>query len=295
MRHSESIAAIAKALAAAQAEYVTVPKNKTAKIKTKTGSDYSYNYADLADCLAMALPRLSKHGIAFSQPHVIFPDGLRVVTFLLHESGEWMASDGIAISEAGEPQQFGAESTYFRRYDGCSFIGVAPDEDTDAQGAGKRTPKAVTPGSVISHPPPQATGTLQPTQQATQRAAAPPAAAQGFKQTVKRAGHNLVFTVRAVKLWPAEGTTNASINVAFTGKLLAPDGKWTCEHAVCWHASLFDLLQNSVGKLIEVFVTEKDKDGRHFVDINDVVAITDENGEYVEYLNGKPVVQGEVK
>jgi hypothetical protein len=295
VRHSESIAAIAKALAAAQAEYVTVPKNKTAKIKTKTGSDYSYNYADLADCLAMALPRLSKHGIAFSQPHVIFPDGLRVVTFLLHESGEWMASDGIAISEAGEPQQFGAESTYFRRYDGCSFIGVAPDEDTDAQGAGKRTPKAVTPGSVISLQPPQATGALQPTQQTTQRAAAPPAAAQGFKQTVKRAGQNLVFTVRAVKLWPAEGTINASMNVAFTGKLLAPDGKWTCEHAVCWHASLFDLLQNSVGKLIEVFVTEKDKDGRHFVDINDVVAITDENGEYVEYLNGKPVVQGEVK
>ena len=85
------------------------------------------------------------------------------------------------------------------------------------------------------------------------------------------------------------------MNVAFTGKLLAPDGKWTCEHAVCWHASLFGLLQNSVGKLIEVFVTERDKDGRHFVDINDVVAITDENGEYVEYLNGKPVVQGEVK
>ena len=32
MRHSESIAALAKALAAAQAEYVTVPKSKTATV-----------------------------------------------------------------------------------------------------------------------------------------------------------------------------------------------------------------------------------------------------------------------
>ena len=87
MRHSESIAALAKALAAAQAEYVTVPKSKTATVKMKSGGEFKYNYADLADCLAMAIPRLSKHGIAFSQPHVIFPDGLRVVTFLMHESG----------------------------------------------------------------------------------------------------------------------------------------------------------------------------------------------------------------
>ena len=60
MRHSESIAALAKALAAAQSEYITVPKIKTATVKMKSGGEFKYNYADLADCLAMAFPRLSK-------------------------------------------------------------------------------------------------------------------------------------------------------------------------------------------------------------------------------------------
>ena len=196
MRHSESIAALAKALAAAQAEYVTVPKSKTATVKMKSGGEFKYNYADLADCLAMAIPRLSKHGIAFSQPHVIFPDGLRVVTFLMHESGEWIASDGIAISEEGEPQQFGAESTYFRRYDGCSFIGVAPDEDTDAQGAGKRTPKA-TPAQAEA---PRPTTTAQSAQQAHQRAATAPAAAQPQAAVLKFIPPNgLTAVIKSVK------------------------------------------------------------------------------------------------
>ena len=161
MKHSESIAAIAEALAAAQAEYITVPKSKTAKVSgvSKTGKayDFSYKYADLADILSMALPRLSKQGVSVLQPHVLVDGKLRVCTYLFHKSGEWMQSDGIEISEASpDPQQMGIESTYFRRYDLASLIGVAPDEDTDAQQSGDRTRK-VTPASVYpqgatSHP-----------------------------------------------------------------------------------------------------------------------------------------------
>jgi len=47
---------LAGALAAAQAEYPVVPKNRTAKVKTKLGGDYSYSYADLADILKLILP-----------------------------------------------------------------------------------------------------------------------------------------------------------------------------------------------------------------------------------------------
>ena len=43
MTHSETIGAIAKALAMAQAEYAPVPKNKTAKVKMKAGGEFSYN------------------------------------------------------------------------------------------------------------------------------------------------------------------------------------------------------------------------------------------------------------
>jgi hypothetical protein len=348
MKHSESIAAIAEAFAAAQAEYVPVQKKKTATVKgtSKNGKDYdyTYQYADLADILEMAIPRLSKQGLAFSQPHCMVDGKLRVVSYLLHKSGEWMHSDGIEISELSpDPQQLGIESTYFRRYDGSSFLGIAPDEDTDGQSTGDRTRRkgeenqdkplklcplcgkdAIVKGKeefgggwlcykakggcgakfdkdptdAISHQPATPPATAQTTQPPAQRAAPPPAASQRSAQLVKRAGKNLVFTVAAVKLWPEKGVKgepgylNASMNVAFTGKLVAPNGSWTCELATCWHPSLFNLLQSSLGKLIEIFVTERDKDGRHFVDINDVVSITDEQGEFVEYQDGKPVPTG---
>ena len=164
MRHSESIAALAKALAAAQAEYVTVPKSKTATVKMKSGGEFKYNYADLADCLAMAIPRLSKHGIAFSQPHVIFPDGLRVVTFLVHESGRVDEPRTASQSPKRESRNSSGQSLPTSgATTGCSFIGVAPDEDTDAQGPESalrrqrqrsRGPQAHDNGSVGSAGPP---------------------------------------------------------------------------------------------------------------------------------------------
>ncbi len=142
MNRSDEISELITALAQAQSKFTVVPKNKTATVRTKTGGEYKYQYADLADVLSMALPILSTNGLALSQPHLIIGGKLRVATLLLHTSGQWMQSDGIEISEDGDPQQFGAESTYFRRYDVCSFIGVAPDEDTDAQQGSERKRKA---------------------------------------------------------------------------------------------------------------------------------------------------------
>jgi hypothetical protein len=148
----------------------------------------------------------------------------------------------------------------------------------------------------ISHQTKGEPAATQKTQPATQKQSTSPQASGRPAQSVKRAGKNLIFTVGAVKLWPAEGKVNASMNVAFTGKLFAPDGKWTCEYATCWHASLFDLIQGSIGNVLEVFVTERDKDGNHYIDINDVVSITDTiTGEFVEYMDGSPVIKGDAQ
>lgn len=144
MRTSEAINELAAALAKAQASYTPVKKTKTGKIQgfsKKTSKEYSYEYkyADLADILQMALPILSANGLSFTQPHILTPDlKLRVVSRLMHSTGQWMESDGIEISEGGTPQEFGMESTYFRRYDGASLLGIAPDEDTDAQNMDSR-------------------------------------------------------------------------------------------------------------------------------------------------------------
>ena len=322
MTHSETIGAIAKALAMAQAEYAPVPKNKTAKVKMKAGGEFSYNYADLADCLSMALPRLSKNGIAFCQPHIMEAGKLRVVTLLIHESGEWLQSDGIEISEIGEPQQFGAESTYFRRYDGCSFIGVAPDEDTDAQQTGNRS-RRTTPAQAMQNssiPPPDYEPDL-PSEKISQQPASPqtkttaqpptgqPAAAQGASQSrvgpTKRIPPSppdnlpgLLCTVKKIEEAPKKGNVNARIRVTLDAAL---DGsnqgvKWVCQYATCWHEHLFDAVRASVGKELMFAIKESDKKlnnsdefPTHFLAIEDVWAI---DGQL--YHEGKPVVEGAV-
>jgi hypothetical protein len=302
MKHSETISALAEALAAAQSEYETVPKTKTAKVKTKAGYEYTYAYADLADILAMALPRLSKHGIAFSQPHIIVESKLRVVTHLLHKSGEWMQSDGIEISEDGDPQQFGAESTYFRRYDGASLLGIAPDEDTDAQQAGKRTPKAVTPASVtqgaISHPEnaPRPTSTQESTQRATQASASAPAGAQPQAGVCKFIPPNgLTAVIKSVKEIEALPAKPASGDVpamkAIRGRMVvnflgAHNG---VSEASCFDTKLWPALKESVGLECHFQIAEKDSNGKHYINVEDCIYIAGE-----EYVDGKPVqVQGE--
>jgi hypothetical protein len=124
---------LAQALARAQGEFGLVPKNKIAKIKTKTGAEYQYKYADLADVLRMALPILAKNEIAFTQPLIRKDGHLTITTRLSHSSGEYQQSDGIILPEGLSPQEFGSVLSYMRRYDGTSMLGISPDEDTDGQ------------------------------------------------------------------------------------------------------------------------------------------------------------------
>ena len=122
------------ALIKAQKSFTTVPKNKTAKVKTKSGAEFSYKYADLSDVLSMAIPKLADNDLFFTQPNIYTDGVLRVVSRIVHVSGQWVESDGVRIIEGDDPQVFGSQSTYYRRYDGCSLLGIAPDEDTDGQG-----------------------------------------------------------------------------------------------------------------------------------------------------------------
>jgi hypothetical protein len=122
---------LAAALAKAQGEFTAVPKNKTARVKMKSGGEFVYKYADLADVLKMALPILAKHELAFTQPLRRIDGRLAVTTRIAHSSGEFQQSDGIAIPENLSPQEFGSCLSYWRRYDGCALLGIAPDEDDD--------------------------------------------------------------------------------------------------------------------------------------------------------------------
>lgn len=124
------------ALSAAQGEFPTVPKNKTAKVKIrqeKGGGEYSYKYADLADVLKACLPALSRHGLCLRQPIKRIGGAMFLVTELHHASGQYCTDDGIPLHSNLPPQEFGSEVTYARRYGACTMIGVAPDEDEDGK------------------------------------------------------------------------------------------------------------------------------------------------------------------
>lgn len=126
------------ALAAAQAELKSPEKTKTATVSgvTKSGKKYEYNfkYADIADILEHALPVLSRHGLSVTQPTEI-RDGTIVLKTVLHFDTQQIASEYPVCRIDNSHQSMGSALTYARRYALTSLIGIAPQEDTDGEGA----------------------------------------------------------------------------------------------------------------------------------------------------------------
>lgn len=134
MERSDTIGAVSAALAKAQATFTAVQKTKTAKIPTKSGSSYSYRYADLGDVWAMCRGPLTDNGLSVVQSPENGGDGsIGIVTMLCHESGEWLSSFLTMRSNDATAQAIGATITYLRRYGLCAMLGIVSDDDIDAQ------------------------------------------------------------------------------------------------------------------------------------------------------------------
>ena len=129
MRHSDSIAAIAKALAEAQAELKNTPK---------TQQGYGYKYSDLSDVLNEIRGVFPKHKLAFTQEAKINPENntITITTLLVHESGEWFEYETALPMLEGKQmnniQAAGAALTYARRYILSAIVGISSEEDVDA-------------------------------------------------------------------------------------------------------------------------------------------------------------------
>jgi ERF superfamily len=96
-RCSETVAALASALAKAQAELINPEKSLTATIRTgrPEDSERSFRYAPLSSGLDIVRKTLGQHQIATLQTTAIDqPAGMvNLTTTLAHASGEWIASD----------------------------------------------------------------------------------------------------------------------------------------------------------------------------------------------------------
>src|SRR6266550_3999528 len=137
-RSSESIGAIAAALAKAQAELTNPEKSLTASIPWPfpREGEKTFRYASLASGLDIVRKSLGQHEIATVQTTAIDQDSgqIRLTTLLAHASGEWISSDWpvCPISEMAMPQRMGAALTYARRYALFALVGIAGEDDLDA-------------------------------------------------------------------------------------------------------------------------------------------------------------------
>src|SRR5262245_53993162 len=113
-RSSESVAALAAALAKAQAVLINPEKSLTATIRSgRPGEgDRSFRYAPLASGLDIVRKTLGQHEIATVQTTAIDPaiGMVNLTTMLAHASGEWIASDWpvCPISDTANPHRMGA-------------------------------------------------------------------------------------------------------------------------------------------------------------------------------------------
>jgi hypothetical protein len=137
-RSSESVGALAAALAKAQAEIQNPEKSLTATIVSPFQREMvrSFRYAPLSSGLDLVRKCLGQHEIATVQTTAIDQDNnlIRLTTTLVHASGEWVSSDWpvCPVSETAAPHRLGSALTYARRYALFTLVGIAGEDDLDA-------------------------------------------------------------------------------------------------------------------------------------------------------------------
>ena len=129
MKHSESIALLAGALAKAQLQIEPASKNAT-------NPHFRSHYADLASIWDACRGPLNTNGLSIVQ----FPcDGdvgrTGLCTMLLHSSGEYISEVVTTRSQKDDPQGLGSALTYLRRYALAAVVGVTATEDDDGNAA----------------------------------------------------------------------------------------------------------------------------------------------------------------
>lgn len=133
METSQSIAAIAAALAKAQGEIKGAAKDST-------NPHFKSQYADLASVWEACRAALSKNGLSVIQTPDVTADGVFLYTTLAHSSGEWIRGVMPVRPVQDTPQGLGSALTYARRYSLAAMVGVAPeDDDGNAASEGTRT------------------------------------------------------------------------------------------------------------------------------------------------------------
>lgn len=152
---SDSIANLAAALVAAQAELRNPPKEQNNPF-------FKSKYADLATVREHVVPVFQRHGLAVTQLPTTEEGEPCLCSMLVHKSGEYISTTiqlhavkkPVKAERPGpqeqakpaepqhDPQGVGAAITYARRYALQSIAGITADEDDDGnEASGNTTPR----------------------------------------------------------------------------------------------------------------------------------------------------------
>lgn len=136
MRTSEEIDKIAVALVKFQGE-VESPKKSVENDAFKKGGK-ALKYADLDAIIKTVTPALARNGLSQHQ----FTDtdienkAVKITTMILHESGQYFFGDTLVLPAESfgkfNAQTVGSAITYGRRYSLSAILGIASENDDDA-------------------------------------------------------------------------------------------------------------------------------------------------------------------
>lgn len=125
--HSENINELAQALSRVQALLQGAKKDSNNPF-------YKSKYADLESVWDACREALTNNGFAIAQPLSENDNQSKLITLLLHKSGQWIKSEIKIKPQKEDIQSLGAAITYLRRYSLCALVGVI-QEDDDAESA----------------------------------------------------------------------------------------------------------------------------------------------------------------
>jgi hypothetical protein len=137
MKKSENIADLALALAKAQSD-MSNPKFDSKNPHFKS------SYASLASVRNAIVPVLARNGLSLLQDITTTENGVTCSNLLMHESGQWIETEGITVFvDKHSAQGIGSATTYARRFSLMALVTVVGGDDDDGNGTIQIRPEVV--------------------------------------------------------------------------------------------------------------------------------------------------------
>lgn len=125
----ENIEKLAVALVKVQAEIRVAKKGSVLKMEKEGRTLFQTKYADLGAVWEACHEALTKNGIAVVQAPRFDAGVQRLVTHLIHESGQSISGEYLIRPVKDDPQGMGSAFTYARRHSLCAMVGIISEDD----------------------------------------------------------------------------------------------------------------------------------------------------------------------